>query len=369
LKSEATYRYQLQHLLSSSDEGQLFVGTQRGHNRTEKQVLVSCFPAPERSPDSPPALLLREHISTSALHHSAIAQTLDAGRDDNVYFLVHEYIPGPDLGELLARLTTRGLHLPIDVVLHIGRELAAALSYAHRLEWRPKGAVSYHGSLAPEKVHISLAGNIKLRGFGATPAPLPYRCPEQLRAPVGSCSGDLFSLGTLLFEALCGERSFDGSTDHEISEALLACHPPAIRQLRADTPAPLDALIRRCLHPEATHRYQLADELLSDLQDLMHYRQVDDGAALLRDSINESFPERTPSAAREVVPRGSLPPWEALSHRLSARLVELPRSMDPVRSTQVRLVRSEVSSQTPQSPSETPGASTQPTTPAGLHGG
>ncbi len=366
MKSETTYRYQLQHLLSSSDESQFFVGTQRSHNRTEKQVLISCFPAPERSPDSPPALLLREHISTSALHHSAIVQTLDAGRDDHVYFLVYEYSPGPDLGELLSRLTTRGLHLPVDVVLHIGRQLAAALSYAHKLPWRPKGAVSYHGSLSPEKVHISLSGNIKLRGFGATPAPLPYRCPEQLRAPAGSCSGDLFSLGTLLFEALCGERPFDGSTDHEISESLANCHPPALRQLRADTPAALDTLIRRCLHPEATQRYQLADDLLSDLQDLMHYRQVDDGAALLRDCIHEGFPERTPTTTREVVPRGSLPPWEALSHRLSARLVELPRSMDPIRSTQVRLVRSEVSS---QSPSETPGAPPQPATSVGLLGG
>ena len=366
MKSGATYRYQLQHLLSSNDESQLFVGTQRDHNRTEKQVLISCFPAPERSPDSPPALLLREHISTSTLHHSAIVQTLDAGCDSDVYFLVYEYSPGPDLEELLRRLTTRGLHLPIDVVLHIGRQIAAALTYAHDLPWRPKGAVSYHGSLSPEKIHISLGGNIKLRGFGAAPAPLAYRCPEQLRAPAGSKPADLFSLGTLLFESLCGERPFDGSTDHEISESLAACHLPAILQLRSDAPASLDTLIRRCLHPEPTLRYQSAGELLADLQELMHYRQVDDGAALLRDCINEGFPERTQRTAREAVPRGSLPAWESLSHRLSARLVELPRSMDPVRSTQVRLVRSQAS---PQGPSEGPEVVLQAGPAAGAPGG
>jgi serine/threonine protein kinase len=351
LPSEHSHRYQMQHLLSESTESKLFVAIQHSPNRIKKQVLICCMPAPERSPDSPPALMLREHITTAALHHSAIVQTLDASRNDEFYFLVYEYSPGPDLEELLTRVYTRGLHMPVDVALHIGRQIAAALCYAHTRPWRPKGSVGYHGSLSPAKVHLSLSGNVKLRGFGAGPAATPYRCPEQLRAPAGSTLGDLFSIGTLLFETLCGERPFDGATEHEVVESLATCQPPALRTLRPDAPAALESLVSRCLHSDPAQRYHQAGELLSDLQSLMHYRQVDDGAALLRDCIIDAFPERTRHGTQGVVPRGAVPPWEALSHRLSARLVELPRSMNPIRSTQVRLIRTETIHHTSQSDS------------------
>ncbi len=341
MKSTKIYRYELQHCLSSSDDSQLFVATAHSPNRTTKQVLISCSPAPERSPDSPPALILREHLTTSVLHHSGIIQTLDAGREDSLYFLVYDYSPGPDLEELIQRLIHRGLPMPIDVVLHIGRQIAAALSYAHSLPWRPKGAVGYHGSISPSKVHISLAGYVKLRGFGSAPAALSYRCPEQLRAPAGSRLGDLFSLGTLLYEAVSGERPFEGATEHEITEALASCNPPPLRSLRGDIPADLESLIGRCLHHKPQDRYHQAQDLLADIERLMHYRQVDDGASLLRDCLNEAFPERIQSVNQAVVPRGQLPAWESLSHRLSPRLVELPQSMEPIRSTQVRLIRSE----------------------------
>ena len=363
-----SYRYQLEHRLSGSDETMLFIATAHSPNRTTRRVLISCYPAPERSPDSPPAQLLREHLTTSALYHSAILATLDAGRDDAVYFLVHDYSPGPDLEELLTRLRARGLAMPIDAVLHLGRQIAAALSYAHTLSWRPKGAIGYHGAIAADKVHISLAGSIKLRGFGAAPAALAYRCPEQLRAPAGSTLGDLFSFGTLLYEALSGERPFDGSTDHELGASIACCRPPALHSLRPDTPADLATLIGRCLHVEPQQRYHQAAELLADIQSLLHHRQVDDGARLLRNCINGAFPERFGSTSA-VLPPGQLPPWEPLSHRLSARLVELPRSMAPIRSTQVRLIRSQGDEARPRDAADRLGAAAQPAVTTGMHNG
>ena len=165
-------RYSLEHHVGGAPPSELYLATLHSPDKTEKQVLVLCAPAPETGPDSPPAQLLREHITMASLHHSGIIQVLDAGRHERIYFLVFEYVNGPDLEDLLSRSARRGLTLPVDLVLYIGQQLAAALSYAHAQPYPPAGAVGYHGSLCPSQVHLSVTGTVKLRGFGAAPAPL-----------------------------------------------------------------------------------------------------------------------------------------------------------------------------------------------------
>jgi serine/threonine-protein kinase len=331
--------YSLEHRVGGDSLSDLYLATLCSPDKTETQVLVMCAPAPETSPDSPPAQLLREHTTMASLHHSTIVQVLDAGRNDDIYFLVFEYVHGPDLEDLLSRAGSRALPLPVDLVLYIGQQLAAALSYAHARPYPPAGAVGYHGSLCPARVHLSISGTLKLRGFGAGPAGLSYRCPEQLRASAGSKAGDLFSLGVILFEALCGEALFDGATEHEIRESLSACRVPSIRSLRPDVPEGLEGLLRRCLHADPASRHASADDLLAELTELIRYRQVSNPAGLLADFIWDAFPERNRNNAARPLAPGETPPWEELCHRLSARLVDLPRSMEGRHSGGLRLIQ------------------------------
>ncbi len=337
-------RYLLEHRVGADANGELFLATLRRPDRSEKRVLVKCVPAAEGSPDSPPADLLREHITSCALHHSCIVQTFDAGRHGDIYFLVSEYTNGPDLEDLFERCRQRGMSLPIDLVIYIGRQLAAALSQAHDQPYPPPGGTTYHGSLCPAKVHLSVFGTVKLRGFGAAPAEVAYQCPEQLVATAGSTPGDLFSLGILLFEALCGEVPFDGSTEHEVRESLRNGRSRPPRSLRPEVPQELDQLVARCLQPDPTQRYLAAGELRRDLERLAHYRQASAGSGLLTDFIAASFPERNHASVREPIAPGASPPWEELSHRLSPLLVELPRSMEAGRSSQIRLIRPDAES-------------------------
>ena len=118
-----------------------------------------------------------------------------------------------------------------------------------------------------------------------------------------------------------------------------AVAPPLVRSLRPEVPEGLERLIHKCQQAEPAKRYAQADDLLQDISRLMHYRRVSNGAGLLSDFIAETFPERSPGSALQPIARGATPYWEELCHRLSPRLVELPRSMEEGRSTQVRLIR------------------------------
>ncbi len=333
--------YQIEHLLSAQDEASLYLGTERRASRDSRQVLIQCMPAPSRAPDKVPALLLREHITTCALHHSSIAQILGGGQHGDHYFIVYEYLPGPDLEELLGRVHLRGVRFPLDVALYITSRLGEALNYAHSLSPRPKAAVDYHGSLSPDKVLLSIGGQVRVRSFGAGPAELAYRCPEQLKASAGSQHADLFSLGSILFEILSGERPFDGASEHEMRESLANCQAPALGTLRSDVPEALERLVARCLAKKPENRYHTAKELNCDLRALMSYRRVLDGSAALRDFLTESFPERSSRRVPQPAAEPQARPWQELGHHLSARLVQLPRSMDPLRSNQIRLIRSQ----------------------------
>ena len=85
---------------------------------------------------------------------------------------------------------------------------------------------------------------------------------------------DWWALGILLFEALCGEVPFDGSTEHEVRESLRNGRSRPPRSLRPEVPQELDQLVARCLQPDPTQRYLAAGELRRDLERLAHYRQA-----------------------------------------------------------------------------------------------
>jgi serine/threonine-protein kinase len=90
--------------------------------------------------------------------------------------------------------------------------------------------------------------------------------PEQLRASRDvDARTDIWSLGVILFELVCGEPPFQGNTIAEIGAQVLVREPPSMTGLRADVPPDLEAIVRRCLAREPEHRFQSIDELVRAL--------------------------------------------------------------------------------------------------------
>lgn len=211
---------------------------------------------------------LREARAAGALRHPHIVPVFDAGQVDDVYYLAAAFIEGNTLAHAFAqrRLSLR------DKVRCI-REVAEALAYAHR-----KGII--HRDVKPANILLDAAGKAYLADFGiarhyqqdrltqtdeliGTPA---YMAPEQMCA-TGNDAGhlaDQYSLGVVLYEALCGRCPFEGDPTGVLYQ-LLHAEPVRPSRRAANVPPDLEAICLKALAKRMEDRYigcrALADDL------------------------------------------------------------------------------------------------------------
>src|SRR5262249_2480020 len=158
-------------------------------------------------------------------------------------YIVMELIRGPTLRQLISR----SQRLPVDEVVRIGSEVADALDAAHR-------AGIVHRDVKPANVLVPPDGPVKVTDFGIAKAGAEhdltrtgtvmgtarYLAPEQVSGRPTDARTDVYALGLLLYEALCGHPPFGGDTDVATAMARLTTTAPAIRTERPSVPAALD---------------------------------------------------------------------------------------------------------------------------------
>jgi tetratricopeptide (TPR) repeat protein len=225
--------------------------------RLDRQVALK-FVSRDRLGDSDAVRrLVREARSASALEHPAICTIY--GIEDTSggeLCIVMAFCGGGTLKDRLAAGP-----LPVEEVLHIGRQLASGLAYAHA-----SGFV--HRDLKPANMGFSSDGSAKLLDFGLSihgssvsesdagriAGTLSYMAPEQIRGEPVDARADVWSLGVILYEMLCGHRPFAAADDPATMFAVLEREPRPIEELRADVPPRLAALVARMLRKAREER-------------------------------------------------------------------------------------------------------------------
>ncbi len=209
-----------------------------------------------------------EAIAAARLAHPNVVSTFDTGDDDGIAYIVMELVPGPTLRQLIRE--TGGL--PVAETLRIGAQVADALDAAHR-------AGLVHRDVKPANVLVPPSGPVKVTDFGIAKAAgvddltrtgtvmgtARYLAPEQVHAHTIDARTDIYALGLLLFEMLCGHPPFGGESDVATAVARLTTSAPAIRTERPDVPLPLDDLVHRCLARRPEARPATAGEVRDDL--------------------------------------------------------------------------------------------------------
>jgi eukaryotic-like serine/threonine-protein kinase len=219
--------------------------------------------------------LLREGRAASALNHPNICAIYDIGEEDGLHYIAFEYVEGRTLSDLI-----REGPLPAFTAFTYANQIAAALAHAHN-----RGFI--HRDLKSSNVVITVEGQAKLLDFGlarrldsqtieamtqsrqsladigGAAGTLCYMAPEVLRGKPASVRSDLWSLGALLHELLCGRLPFHGETPFELSLAIMLEEPQA---LPAAVPPAARAVVGKCLQKEPTQRYENAEELVEALE-------------------------------------------------------------------------------------------------------
>ena len=261
--------------------GEVYKATDTRLNRTVAVKVVSELIAGDSELH---ARFEREARAIALLDHPHICAVYDVGQQDDVSYLVMQYLEGETLAARLAR--TDG-PLPLPQVLTIGLQLADALEKTHR-------AGLTHRDLKPGNVMMTKSGP-RLLDFGlakirdaagpismsemtrlATQPPLTaagtivgtvhYMAPEQVEGREADARTDVWALGALLYEMATGRRPFDGDSAASVIGAILKDDPPAISTRAPLIPSALDHVVERCLAKDPDERWQSAADVGSVLR-------------------------------------------------------------------------------------------------------
>ena len=220
---------------------------------------------------------MREARTAASLRHPNVVDVIDLGQDprDGTFFLVQELLVGEDLRALLDRERTLSPTRARAIVSAALRGLGAAhaAGVVHR-DIKPANvflARDAEGGETPKIIDFGVARPAErdLVGPALTVAPVgtpAYMSPEQLRAegPVGPAS-DVWSVGVMLHQLLCGEHPFPSSNRAELVTAVLSGRGPDVDVTLADAPLDLRRFVRRALSFDPSARYANASAMLADL--------------------------------------------------------------------------------------------------------
>jgi serine/threonine-protein kinase len=248
--------------------------------------------------------LLHEPRLLAALNHPNIVSVLTAEKQDGVFFIVMEYVPGETLEALIIREGTLDLTRALDFTCQI----CNAVDHAHR-----QGVI--HRDLRPGNVLVTEQGLIKVADFGTSRfleiaahgttviGSPPYMAPEQFHGKAVFAS-DLYSLGVTMYQMLTGTLPYETPSPADIDRLMTGELVSAPRLRNPKIPKAVNDVILRAMAPEITGRYQRASDLLDDV--------------LAARSAPVRKRSRTPEPA-------SAEPASELHHRIRSREAPSPR--------------------------------------------
>jgi tetratricopeptide (TPR) repeat protein/predicted Ser/Thr protein kinase len=223
------------------------------------------------------ARLRREAQHASRLSHPHICHIYDVGRAGGRVFVVMELVSGRSLADVV-----REGPLPPAAARRYGLEIADALAHAHEHGVMHRDLKSTNVMITPKRgakvLDFGLARMLdthrldvlsqsqrSVTAEGMMAGTLSYMPPELLRGERGDQRADIWTLGILLYEMVSGRRPFTGATGFELSAAILHQPPPP---LPAAVPAPMRAIVQRCLEKNPGDRFQQAADVHLALEEM-----------------------------------------------------------------------------------------------------
>jgi serine/threonine-protein kinase len=233
-----------------------------------KTIALGCEFADEERAEARQRFL-REAETAARLCHPDIVSVQDAGEDQGLAWIAMEVLGGHDL----QRHTQPAELLPVPVVLRVVARVAEALAYAHS-----QGVV--HRDIKPANVMVDLAADsVKVTDFGiaritdssrtrtgmllGTPS---FMSPEQLTGQRIDGRSDLYSLGVMLFQLLCGRLPQQAESTAALMNQIVNLRPPDVRSLRPELPEALADLVALTLEKRPELRPADGRQLALDLQ-------------------------------------------------------------------------------------------------------
>ncbi len=221
-------------------------------------------------------LFLKEATLAGQLSHPHIVKLYDAVIEDDLGYLVMEYVPGGTLKQYCHVVNL----LPAEKVVEIAFKCSQALAFANR-----QGVI--HRDIKPANIMLHGELDIKIADFGAarlsrgdqtqvagqigSPA---YMSPEQIREQEQTFHTDMYSLGGVMYELLTGRPPFSADNDVALAYKILNEEAPPVRVLRPECPQKLEEIVARTLRKDAAERYPSWEAFAADLMEVYRHLRL-----------------------------------------------------------------------------------------------
>ena len=266
----------LERELGGGGMSHVFVATEKALGR---QIVVKVLPL-ESGATVSAERFKREIMVAARLQHPHIVPVLSAGDSGGLPFYTMPFVKGESLRARLAK----GGELSINETVHVLRDIASAIAYAHgegvvHRDIKPENVILSGGVAVVTDFGIAKAMDASISGGGdatsgltslgvalGTPA---YMAPEQATAdPHVDHRADIYSFGCVAYELLAGSSPFAGRPPQQLLSAHVTETPQAISSRRPAVPPALAALVMKCLEKRAGDRPQSANELIAALDSI-----------------------------------------------------------------------------------------------------
>lgn len=255
----------------------------------------------------------KEARAIATLEHENIITIYQYGEQHGAYFIAMKLIRGKDLATEILHYRRLGQRMSIERALHLGRQVASALDYAHA-----QGIV--HRDIKPSNILLDARDRAILTDFGlilersseatfgtafGTPR---YIAPEQaLSSDQALPQSDIYSLGVILYELLAGRTPFNGNSPMEIALAHINQMPPSPRTFVPDMPYEVEVELLKILSKEPEKRHATAGEFIAALEKAYHGISQTAPQAILETqemevtaSLSESWDDVIPTASKNA---------------------------------------------------------------------
>ena len=267
-------------------EGGMGVVYKARDTHLDRFVAIKVLPAEKVADPERKRRFVQEAKAASALNHPNIIHIYDIDHAEGTDYIAMEYVAGKTLDQRIGR---RGLRL--SEALKYAVQIADALAKAH-------SAGIVHRDLKPTNIMVNEDGVVKVLDFGlaklteqvqgdetASTATIDdggrpiteegiivgtvaYMSPEQAEGKKVDARSDIFSLGSVLYEMVTGQKAFQGTSKMSTLSAILHQEPKPVSAIIPRIPADYEKLINRCLRKDPAKRFQYTADVKVALDEL-----------------------------------------------------------------------------------------------------
>ena len=286
-------RYVVKKLIGGGGMANVYLGFD---NILEREVAIKVLRLEYSNDDEFITRFHREAQSATSLSHPNIVNIYDVGEEDDIYYMVMEYVDGLTLKEYIQRFGPISIDDAVDIMIQI----TSAIEHAHENH-------IVHRDIKPQNILINSDRTVKVTDFGIALAltatsltqtnsvlgSVHYLSPEQARGGTANRKSDIYSLGIVMYELLTGRIPFTGQSAVSIALKHLESPLPSMREWDPLIPQSLENIVLKATTKDPFQRYQRVTDFEKDLE-----------TALDPDRINEQpfIPPSEPGDQTKAIP-------------------------------------------------------------------